>query len=168
MTNAHALHRTGIDVFVLNSVLAFAWALVTGSFTLLNLVIGFVLAYIALWLPKQMWGEVKYFERPGRIFRLLAIFLYELVVSAIAVVRLVFQPQIRFRSGIIAIPLEAESDLEIMLFANLISLTPGTLSLDVSDDRQTLYVHAMDCQDPEADKRDMKQTFERNIREALS
>jgi multicomponent Na+:H+ antiporter subunit E len=54
-----------------------------------------------------------------------------------------------------------------MLFANLISLTPGTLSLDVSDDRSTLYVHAMDTDDADGEKADMKRTFEKKIREAM-
>lgn len=160
--------RAGIDVFALNAILGFAWAFVTGHFTVLNLIIGFGLAFVALYIPRHMWGEVKYFRRVWRILRLVWVFLYELAVSAFSVAWLVLQPQMRFTSGIVAIELETETDFEIMLFANMISLTPGTLSLDVSDDRETLYVHVMDCQDPEAEKRSMKQAFERNIREALS
>jgi multicomponent Na+:H+ antiporter subunit E len=160
--------RAGVDVFVLNAGLAFAWAFVTGYFTILNLVIGFVLAYLALYVPRQMWGEVRYFRRIKELVQLVFVFVYELVVSAVAVVRLVFKPTMDFRSGILAVPLDADNDLEIMLFANMISLTPGTLSLDVSDDKRTLYVHAMDCDDPEAEKATMKRSFERNIREALS
>ncbi len=73
-----------------------------------------------------------------------------------------------FRSGILAIPLRAESGLEITTFANLITLTPGTLSLDVSQDRNTLYVHAIDIKDDaEKDKQAMKEAFEENIVEAF-
>jgi multicomponent Na+:H+ antiporter subunit E len=165
---AAATERPGIDVFALNAILAFAWAFVTGHFTALNLIIGFVLAFVALYIPRRMWGEVKYFRRLRKIVRLVWVFLYELAVSAFEVAWLVFQPQMRFKSGIVAIPLEAETDFEIMLFANMISLTPGTLSMDVSDDRDTLYVHVMDCADPESEKQAMKTAFERNIREALS
>lgn len=165
---AAATERAGIDVFALNLGLAFAWAFVTGHFTMLNLVVGYVLAFAALYIPRRMWGEVKYFRRVWKIVRLVGIFLYELAVSAFSVAWLVLQPQISFKSAIVDIPLEAETDFEIMLFANLISLTPGTLSLDVSDDRKTLYVHVMDCDDPETEKQAMKTAFERNIREALS
>lgn len=47
------------------------------------------------------------------------------------------------KPGVIALPLSARTEMEITLVANLISLTPGTLSLDVSDDRKVLYIHAM-------------------------
>ena len=49
------------------------------------------------------------------------------------------------------LPLRVDRDFEITLLANLITLTPGTLSVDVSDDRKTLFVHAIDCSDPEQD-----------------
>jgi len=158
----------GIDLYVLNAVLAFAWALATGTFTLFNLILGFVLGTLALYIPRRMWGDTKYFQRGFLILRLVGVFLYELLLSGISVVRMVFDPKLRFRSGILAIPLDdADTDFEITLFANLISLTPGTLSLDVSDDRRTLYVHAMDASDPEEAKADMKRAFERNIAEAM-
>jgi len=159
--------KSQINIYVLNAVLAFAWAFITGAFTLFNLVLGFVLAYIALWLPRQLWGEVKYFRRAWLVLRLIGVFLYELVKSGVSVARMVFSPRMWFRSGILAIPLDTQRDLDITLFANLISLTPGTLSLDVSDDRRTLYVHAMHTEHPEADKQAMKQAFEKNIAEAL-
>jgi multicomponent Na+:H+ antiporter subunit E len=112
-----------------------------------------------------MWGGDLYFRRPWRILKLAVIFLYELVISAITVAWLVLRPGLKFQSAIVAIPLDARHDLGVTLFANLISLTPGTLSLDVSDDRRTLYVHAMDTRDCEAEKDAMKRTFERPIRE---
>jgi multicomponent Na+:H+ antiporter subunit E len=159
--------RSQFSVFVLNVALALAWAVTTGAFSLVNLTIGFVLAFLALWLPCRMWGSDLYFRRPWRILRLLLTFLYELVVSAVTVAVMVFTPSFRFRPGVIAIPLDTRHDLGIMLFANLISLTPGTLSLDVSDDRSTLYVHAMDTDDADGEKADMKRTFEKKIREAM-
>lgn len=153
--------------FALNVVLALAWSLTTGAFSLLNLTVGFVLAFLALWLPFRMWGSDLYFRRPWRILRLILTFVWELVVSAVTVARLVLTPGLKFRSAIVAVPLATQHDLGITVFANLISLTPGTLSLDVSDDRGTLYVHAMDTQDAEAEKRSMKETFEVPIRKAL-
>ena len=69
------------------------------------------------------------------------------------------------KPGIVKIPLDARSDLEITLLANLISLTPGTLSLDVSDDRKVLYVHAMYVNDREDFVASIKNGFERRILE---
>jgi multicomponent Na+:H+ antiporter subunit E len=156
-----------LNVFALNVVLALAWSLTTGAFSLLNLTVGFVLAFLALWLPWRMWGDDTYFRRPWRILRLMLTFVWELIASATTVAMLVLTPGLKFRSAIVAVPLDVKHDLGVTLFANLISLTPGTLSLDVSDDRGTLYVHAMDTEDAEAEKRDMKETFEDPIRKAL-
>ena len=87
------------------------------------------------------------------------------VPSAVRVARDVLSPRLRVRPGVVAVPLDARTDLEITLFANLVSLTPGTLSLDVSPDRRTLYVHAMDLPDGdvEAWSRELKRTEARVI-----
>lgn len=156
-----------INLFALNIVLTVAWAFFTGAWSLLSVFIGFVLAFIVLWLPRGLWGDVTYFQRFWQVGHLIVVFFYELVVSGATVARLVLKPGLKFRSAIIAVPLDTRSDLEITLFANLISLTPGTLSLDVSDDRRTLYVHAMESTDPEAEKAAVKRTFEKNIAEAM-
>jgi multicomponent Na+:H+ antiporter subunit E len=71
------------------------------------------------------------------------------------------------RAAIIAIPLDAESDLEITVLANLITLTPGTLSLDVSQDRKILYIHAMHVRDVDKFRHDIKARFERRVMEVF-
>jgi multicomponent Na+:H+ antiporter subunit E len=81
---------------------------------------------------------------------LLGLFLRELVLSALRVAWLVVQPKPRLHPGIIAYPLTVTTDAQITLLANMITLTPGTLSIDVSDDRRTLYIHAIDVTDREA------------------
>jgi len=164
---AAGVRRQPINLFALHAVLTLAWVFVTGTLTGLNLVIGYVLAGIALWIPRAIWGETTYFARFRRVFGLVGTFIYELVESGITVLKLVYSPNLEFRSAIIAVPLDTRDDLEIMIFANLISLTPGTLSIDVSDDRRTLYVHSMAIEDAEADKRDLKRTFEDRVREVF-
>jgi multicomponent Na+:H+ antiporter subunit E len=69
--------------------------------------------------------------------------------------------------AIIAFPLSVSRDVEITILANLITLTPGTLSVDVSADRKWLYVHALDCKDPEALKQSIADGFERRVIEAF-
>jgi len=71
------------------------------------------------------------------------------------------------RPGILAVPLDAQSDAEITLLANLLTLTPGTLSLDVSPDRRFLYVHIMYITDADATRRRIKDGFERRVLEVL-
>ena len=80
---------------------------------------------------------------------------------------LVLSPKMDLKPGIFAYPLKVDRDFEITLLANLITLTPGTLSVDVSDDRRILYVHALDCSDPDQTRRDIAEGFERKIMEAF-
>lgn len=94
---------------------------------------------------------------------LLAVFLRELGLSAWGVVRLVLARDPRPQPAIIAVPLDVRSDVGIVLFANLVTLTPGTTSVHVSDDRRTLFVHAIDARDEAAAIASMKDCFERRI-----
>ena len=156
-----------MNVFVLNLVLALGWAALIGQFTLASLLIGFGIGYLALWVARPLFGETAYFERVWRVLRLAVLFVYELFVSSLRVVWDVVTPSHLSRPGIIAMPLEAKGDGEIVLTASLISLTPGSLSLDVSPNRQVLYVHAMFVDDPESVRRQLKQGLERRVIEAL-
>jgi len=79
----------------------------------------------------------------------------------------VITPTFYMKPGIVAIPLSAETDLEITLLANLISLTPGTLSLDISDDRKVLYVHGMFINDKDEFIEGVKSGFERRLLEIM-
>ena len=156
-----------MNVLALNLVLAVGWAALIGSFTLQSLLVGFGIGYLALWVTRPLFGETPYFERVWRVLRLGLLFVYELIVSSVQVVWDVITPTHRSRPGIVAMPLSARGDGEILLVAGLISLTPGTLSLDVSEDRTTLYLHAMFVDDPDALRQELKQGMERRVLEAL-
>ena len=139
----------------------------TGSFTLHNLIFGFVLGIGALSVIREQVGTVRYFTRARRVVALALLFVYELVLSAWRVTLLVLSPRMTLKPGIFAYPLKVDRDFEITLLANLITLTPGTLSVDVSVDRRYLYVHAIDCSDPNRTRRDIAEGFERKILEAF-
>lgn len=156
-----------MNLFLVNVLLALAWSAVTGEFSLLNFAFGFVLAIFALSLIREQVGSVGYFSRARRVISLLLLFLYELVLSAWRVAVMVLSPKMDLKPGIFAYPLRVDRDFEITMLANLITLTPGTLSVDVSDDRRTLYVHAIDASNPDATRRDIAEGFERKIMEAF-
>ncbi|MDC7743642.1 Na+/H+ antiporter subunit E [Rhizobium binxianense] len=153
--------------FVFNLLLAIAWVTVTGSASLHNLVFGFLLGALALAIIREPFGSNGYIGRARLVLSLAALFLKELSLSAWKVTVTVLSPDMQLKPGIFAFPLTVTSDFEITLLANLITLTPGTLSVDVSTDRRTLYVHALDCSDPETTKRDIANGFERKIMEAF-
>ncbi len=89
--------------------------------------------------------------------------MWEIFHSNFTVAFDILTPAHRMRPGIVAVPLDAKTDFEITLLANLITMTPGTLSLDLSDDRSTLYVHAMYITDPEEIRQSIKQDLERRV-----
>ena len=150
-------------IILVNLLLAFAWAAMTGAFSLLNVVFGFVLGGICLSLIRNQAGAMSHFVRLILAVELAVIFVLELVKSSVNVAIIVLSPGRVLQPAIIAYPLEVKSDAEITLLANLITLTPGTLSIDVSDDASTLYVHAIDAPDIDAIIADIKSSFESRI-----
>lgn len=152
---------------LVNVLLALAWGAVTGSFSLLNLVFGFVIAAIALWIIREQFNTSAYIARAWRVTSLILVFLKDLTVSALKVAAIVLSPTRSYQPGFIAFPLTTDRNAEIALLANMITLTPGTLSVDVSDDKSTLFIHCIDVPDPEAQKEDIAQGFERKIMEAM-
>ncbi|MEW9806840.1 Na+/H+ antiporter subunit E [Mesorhizobium sp. ZMM04-5] len=151
--------------------LALVWAALTGSFTLPSFAFGLLLGWLALYVVReQLEGRDTYRRsryRGVRIVSLAVMFVKELVLSGWRVAVLVLSPRMNLKPGIFAYQLKVDSDFEITLLANMITLTPGTLSVDVSPDRRTLYVHAIDCSDVEKAQADIRNGFERKTVEAF-
>lgn len=153
---------------LINLLLAFAWAAMTGSFGLGTLATGAVLGFFALWLSSPLTGiDRLYFLRSYRVVRLAVYFFWELLLSSLRVAWDVIRPFPKNKPAIIEMPLSVKSDIEILLVTNLISLTPGTLSVDVTQDRSTLMVHAMFADDPDALVAELKNGMERMVAEVF-
>ncbi|QFT86039.1 Na(+)/H(+) antiporter subunit E [Halomonas sp. THAF12] len=134
-----------------NLMLGVAWVVLTGDFSGGSLFAGLVFGYLVLALIQpQVPALAGYAQRLPRLIRFVGFFLKELVVSNLRVSYDIVTPPWYMRPGVIAMPLKARTEFEIAFVANLISLTPGTLSLDVSDDRRVLYIHAMFLDDEPA------------------
>lgn len=156
-----------MNLLALNTVLALGFSAVLGHFSLAGFAAGFAVGYLALWVTRPLYGESRYFERLPRALRLAGYFLGQLVASNLRVLWDVVTPAQSSRPAIVGVPLDARTDLEITLVANLVSLTPGTLSLEISDDRRTLYVHVMFMDDAERVRAEIKDGIERRVLEVL-
>ena len=147
--------------------LALAWMALTGDWSLPALVFSCTLGWLLVRLVRPLGGEgfrrVRLVRLPGFVL----FFLKELVVANLKVAVTVLFPKGRLRPAIVAFPLRLDRDAEIALLANLITLTPGSLSLDVSPDRRTLYVHAMATKSTDDLRREIREGFERRILEAF-
>ena len=157
-----------MNLFVLNVLLAIVWAALWGSFTLVQLVAGFLVGFVTLWIAQPLFGGPNgYYLRAYRIVRLILFFIYDLIMSSFQVAWDVLTPTDHSNPKILEMPLDVKSDIEILLVTNLISLTPGTLSLDVTPDRKTLIVHAMFADDPDAVIASLKSGMERMVKEVF-
>lgn len=158
-----------MTLMVLNIALALAWAALWNSFSPLMLLAGFVLGFAGLRLGRGLFGmeEARYFRALPQTIVLALYFLKELIKSSVLVARDCLSPRPGLHPAIVRMPLDAQGDLEIFLVANLISLTPGTLTLDVAPDRSHLVIHSIYAQDEEALVADLKSGMEHRVREVF-
>jgi multicomponent Na+:H+ antiporter subunit E len=156
-----------MTLVALHLLLALLWAMASGSITLLSLAVGLVIGYLVLAFASPALGDPRYVRRARRVAGLAAFFLYELLVSSVRVAIDVVRPRLTMQPAVVAVPLSLDDDAAITVLANLVSLTPGTLSIDVSPDRAFLYVHAMYGTDPGSIRRSVH-SFERRVAEAFA
>lgn len=148
----------------LNIALTIMWIGLTGRVDVTSIITGFLLSSGVLFLVyrNDPLGN-RYFSKPVQVLGFLIYYLVELVRSNVIIAVDILTPRHLMKPGILAIPLEASTDFEITLLANLITMTPGTLSLDVSADRKTLFVHAMYIEDADALRREIKDNLEKRV-----
>lgn len=156
-----------MSLFLTNLLLALAWIALTGQYNAANFFAGSILGFVVLWITLRGRATNAYTARIKAIVGFLAFFIKELVMANLRVAYDVVTPRHHMRPGIVAVPLDLKTDLEITVLTTLITLTPGTLSLHVTDDRRVLYLHAMYIDNPDRLVNGIKDGFERRVREVL-
>jgi multicomponent Na+:H+ antiporter subunit E len=151
------------------ALMAVAWGALTGDFSLLNLAAGAAIGLVALRIGGQRGRlSLTFLRRLPLALGFGIFFLKELVVANLRVAMMVLGPRRWLKPALLAVPLDVESEAEIVMLANLITLTPGTLSVDVAPDRRTLYVHCLGVDDPDAVRREIKEGLERRVAELFA
>jgi multicomponent Na+:H+ antiporter subunit E len=150
-------------------ILALGWAGITGNFSGLNLLLGGLIGGGALLILRYSIRQQGALGKAGKVLALIGLFLYELMISAINVALIVLHPNLKsaLKPAIVAVPLTVKSDAEITLLANMITLTPGTLTVDVAEDRSVLYVHALAMESDMALIAGIANGFEAKIKEVF-
>ena len=147
-----------------NILLALLWAIMLGSLSLLNLGTGFVVGYLVLFSVGG--GRSQYIRRTNAGIRLFFYTCYEIVAANVRVAWYTVSSLKSLEPAVLGVPLDKEiTDGEVTLLSILVTLTPGTISLDLSEDRSHLYVHFMHVDDADAAIRSITQGFERRILE---
>ncbi|MBQ3198779.1 MAG: Na+/H+ antiporter subunit E [Firmicutes bacterium] len=155
-----------VEIF-LSTVLALVWVGLTGDVSLPAFVKGLILGVIII----HIFGKrtLKVLDLNIRhywpLVQLVFIFMYELLVANLTVLVKVFSPRLNIKPGIIKVPIEVEGPFWITTLANMITLTPGTLTVEVSPDNKFFYVHCLNIDNEESIVSDIKDTFEKKIQE---
>lgn len=108
--------------------------------TALMIIAVFMVNYTVLWLFSSFYSK-QHFKKVPMIIALFLYYIIELIRSSFKVAYDIITPTHRMKAGIVVFHMEAKTDLEITLLANFITLTPGSLSIDISDDKTRLYIH---------------------------
>jgi multicomponent K+:H+ antiporter subunit E len=148
---------------LLSAMLFVGWLLLVGSVSLGHIVLAGVLA-IAI----PLWSERLRPDRPrvgawGTVVRLTGVVLYDIVASAFVVARQILGPEEHIRPGFVWVPLSIREPYGLASLASIITMTPGTLSVDLSEDRHHLLVHALHVDDPVDLIASIKQRYERPL-----
>ncbi len=160
---------------MITALLTLVWMALWGSFDIGTALVGIAVAGLSTGIVRQLYGNrPRWPDRKPSVIRFLrllqlgGVFIVELVRSTLSVTKEVLRPQIRVHPAIIAVPLDVTTDVQITALANLVSLTPGTLSIDVSPDRRLLYVHVLTIDDDGAEtRRAIKNRLEHSVARAL-
>ncbi|MCX4186680.1 Na+/H+ antiporter subunit E [Methylophaga sp. OBS4] len=153
---------------LLSFILWFIWLLLNNTVDPAHMILGAVLAIFIPWFTSAFWPEKVRIRRPWLLVKYIVIVLYEILVANVIVAKLILSRQDKLQPGFLHIPLELESPIAIAILANTISLTPGTVTCDLSDDRRSLLVHALHVEDPQATVQEIKQMFEKPLQEIFS
>lgn len=150
---------------LLSVVLVFVWMLLQNDFSMGALVLGGVLGVAIPIITSGFWPSRPPVRAYGRAIAFILLVMYDVIVANIAVARLVlFRASHRLKPCWIAVPLELKSPEAISLLAGTITMTPGTVSCDLSADGRSLLVHCLDAPDPDAVVRDIKTRYEARLR----
>jgi multicomponent Na+:H+ antiporter subunit E len=147
--------------FGINVLLAITWGMLQGTTSIIGYVIGFIFSFLVTWLVSPNYGR-----RSLRGVAFIFFVTWQIILSAIRVTSVIIAPGDRVRPGIVAIPLELQSHAEVLILATVITLTPGTNSVETGTDatgRIVLFVHALEMDDPDALRTSIKRDFETRI-----
>lgn len=156
-----------VKQFLMNLLLAFIWVALTGALYFSNFYFGFLLGFFLLWLTRRNEMDKRYFNRVPKIISFVFYFIWEMLKANVHVAYDVITPRFFMKPGIVKYPLIAKSDFEINILATMISLTPGTLIMDISDDRKAIYIHVMYLHDKDKFIENIKNNLERRLMEIM-
>lgn len=155
---------------LLSAVLLVAWLWLNNTLHPAHILLGSLLAVAIPYFTRQFWPEPIVVDRPLRVIQYVAVVCYDIVVANLQLAALILGPASRLRPMFVRVPLDLRTDFAVTVLASTVTLTPGTVSVDIEDDaggRRRLVVHALRCTDPAALVHSVKERYERRLKEIL-
>ncbi len=171
---------------IYSTILALLWIVLSSELTIYNYIFGYFISYfiliytgrISFPLEDKHKGQSfikKYISilntiirRIWKIFIFIIYFLFEIIKANFIVTLEILTPNFYMCPGVIAYPLDLKTDFQISIFANILTLTPGSLTIDVSADKKTIFIHSMYVKNPEKFVKTLKNGLEKRILEIFS
>jgi multicomponent K+:H+ antiporter subunit E len=145
----------GMSVF-----LAVAWLMLQRSLEPFHLVFAVLLGVGLPWLTRQFWPDATPVSAPGQVLLLFVRMSFDIVIANIEVARLILGSPTALQPRFFDVPTELGNDLALSILASCISLTPGTVTVEIPADKKSLRIHGMHVPDEEATIRQIKQRYE--------
>lgn len=147
-----------------SAVLFIVWLLLNNSAGPGHLVLAAILAIVVPWFTVKLHPDRPSLKRPMAIMRLGLVVLYDIVVANFEVARRILGPESAIRPRFVWVPLAIRDQHGIVSLAGIITMTPGTLSVDITDDRRALLVHAFNVEDESQLIAEIKSRYEAPLR----
>jgi multicomponent Na+:H+ antiporter subunit E len=149
---------------LINLFIGVLWMFLQDHWSVLTFFSGYLFGLIVLYILRRYFPTKFYLVTLLDVFRLLIVFIYELFTSSIAVIRQVIRPKLNVAPGIFTIETDLEGELEVILLALLLCLTPGSVVVEISPDNKKFYIHAIDIPESKESVFKSKTRFEGAIK----
>ena len=135
--------------FILNLFIALLWTLLKDEdyFKVTTFISGYLVGVVILYVMHRFYGTRFYLRRLWSVIALAWLFIRELLSSSIAVMRQIITPKLNIKPGIFTYETRLEGDWEVTALALLLTLTPGSVVMELSEDSKVFYIHAMDMEE---------------------
>ncbi|MBY6273288.1 MAG: Na+/H+ antiporter subunit E [Caldibacillus debilis] len=150
---------------LINLLIAALWMFLHDSWSFLSFFGGYLVGIFILFFIRRFFKKPFYIIMIARTVKLLAIFIVELISSSFLVMRQVLRPNINVKPGIFRLETDLDSDIEVTLLAMLITLTPGSVVMEITPDSRALYIHAMDIPESRDAVLRSQKVFEKAIKD---
>jgi multicomponent K+:H+ antiporter subunit E len=154
----------------LSLLLVVCWLWLNNTLAPGHVLLGAALGVVIPYVTRRFWPEPLVIRRPLRVLEYAALVTWDIVIANLQVAAIILGPLSRLRPAFVRVPLDLRTDFAVTVLASTVTLTPGTVSVEIEDDgngRRRLIVHVLRCLDADDMVRTIKERYERRLREIL-